>query len=337
MMMRLNEMMEEYWQAGWLVSAATWDERATGAACGRDYRLLLLRGDAVLSDTADRSGSTTSLEQLGVDRETALSVRAFLHAPTHPLAAVVLPNVRKTLLLMPVAGSIGGEGIGLLPRADGDTVGRVLERSLGDRVRWLTARGRALRATRREDEEDGIEQLVENALRLVDHRVDGAKTVTVRNRRELSMQLCAFSELLHAFLDGTPQAEAPPQPFPVAYAFHGTLCFSHVAWMMLCFVVGQRRALSPTRYPVAQAVDHERLLPMIEIKAGNRTLLPSEWRECAAMARQLGMFFDIRRTRSRILVRLCPLVPASEKEFAVRASLRIDRSEKISPEDERSP
>jgi hypothetical protein len=63
---------------------------------------------------------------------------------------------------------------------------------------------------------------------------------------------------------------------------------------------------------------------MIEIAAGNRTRLPDEWRECARMAEHLGMFFDVRRTRHSILVRLCPLVPASAREFAVRVPSAIE-------------
>lgn len=312
-----KEWMLETPFAPWLVEVVAGAKEQTGAVCGRDFDLVLLRDDRVLSYTADTEGKTETLEQLEYLGETLpLRMASFLHAPTHRLAAAVLPDQQHVLVVLPAVGDLGGEGLVLLPRADGATVGRVLDRAFGGEVCWLTERP-ASRSTKGKECEDALEQLVQNGLRLLDHRMGEARVLPVRDRRKMSLYLYALQDMLCLFLDGAMPSNTPT-PFPIAYPFHGSLCPAHAAWMVLCFVLGQRRLLPSKLHPVRQVADHERLLPMIEIAAGNRTRLPDEWRECARMAEHLGMFFDVRRTRHSILVRLCPLVPASEREFAVR-------------------
>lgn len=304
----------------WMVETALQTERGSGLACGRDYDLLLLRGDTVISYTADVAGQTDNLSQIG-EMDDALLARivSFLHEPTHELAAAVLPNEQRVAVVLPAAGDVGGEGLVLLPHADKATVGRVLDRAFDRETCWLTDPPTSC-GTKASACEVALEHLLRSGLRLLDRHMGSARMLPVRDRRNMSLYLCALHDLLRTFWDGAPPADRL-RPFPIAYPFHGTFCPAHAAWMALCFAVGLKRLLPPERYPSRSVADHERLLPMIEIAAGNRTRLPDEWRECARMAEHLGMFFDVRRTRHSILVRLCPLVPASEREFAVRAAL----------------
>lgn len=309
--------------AAWLVEAVAQTEERTGVVCGRDFDLALVRNDRVLSYTADATGQAQELAQLEIlDATIAARISAFLSEPTHELAAAVLPDEQRAVVVLPAVGDLGGEGVLLLPRADKATVGRVLDRAFGGEVRWLTDPPIS-RGVRKAMCEGALEQLVQSGLRVLDRRIGAARALPVRDRRTMSLYLYALQDMLCLFLDGALPSETP-RPFPIAYLFRGTICPAHAAWMVLCFVMGQRRLLPSKRYPLRAVADHERLLPMIEIAAGNRTRLPDEWRECARMAEHLGMFFDVRRTRHSILVRLCPLVPASAREFAVRVPSAIE-------------
>ncbi len=303
---------------GWSEGADGGERWTDGLACGRDYELMLLRGDRVLSCTAGGTGRLGSLSpRAELDASAALRVSAFLREPTHELAALTLPNEQRTLVVLPATGDVGGEGVGILPLGDPSTVADVLDRAFGDRVLWLSERGET-RGAREDVDGDALERLLRNVLLLLDHHMGAAHELAVRDRCQMSHYMCAQGELLRVLLSGQ-RPSGSLRPFPIAYPFHGSFCPSRAAWMALCFAVGLMRALPPSRYPIALAADHERLLPMLEITAGNRTRLPEEWQECARMAERLGMFFDVRRTRSSILVRVCPLVPASEREFAIRA------------------
>ena len=330
--------MEHHWLSerktygAWLLRSNTSLENGNALSCGKDYDLLLLRGTHVLAYTADTGDTDATLDEWeDIGELLAERISAFLNAPTHDVAFVCLPARRRTLVLLPAVGALGGEGVGLLPRAESETVGYALSRALKDRVLWLTGQPALPKDTAcaENEEEVAIERLLQNALRLLDARTGSRRELAVRDRRQMSLYLCALGSLIGTFL-GERYISENPRPFPIAYPFYGTFCPAYAAWMMLCFIAGLLRVLPWHKYPLRSAADHERLLPMVEITAGNRTHLPNEWQECARMAEMLGMYFDVRRTRSSILVRLCPIVPASEKEFAVRSSLGYHFWEELS-------
>lgn len=312
-------MLELRAYTAWLIETVARADRKSALTCGKGYELMLLRGEKVLSYTGDAEGQTHALAEVAeIDESRLGQIAAFLNRPTHELAAVELPE-RRVLLLMPAAGPLGGEGLGIIPRVDRETILRVLDRSFSTRVCRLTPCRASTHDTPsgKESEEAAVEQLIQNGLRLLDGSMGASRELTVRDRRQMSLYLCAMGDLLGTFLDGYLPGEAPSS-FPIAYPMHGVFCPARAAWMLLCFAVGLRRTMPSAKHLLRNVSDHERLLPMVEITAGNRTRLPEEWQECLQMAERLGMFFDIRRTRSSVLVRLCPLIPASEREFAIR-------------------
>jgi hypothetical protein len=115
-MMKSSWMLELEHDARWLVETVASAERTLGLACGKDYDLLLLRGDRVLSYTVDATGQTETISQLGeIDGDLSARIASFLYAPSHDVAALVLPAQKRALLLLPAAGATGGAS-GLLAK-----------------------------------------------------------------------------------------------------------------------------------------------------------------------------------------------------------------------------
>ena len=268
-------------------------------ALGRDFELLLLDGDRLLSATGSEPPWSPAV---------AATIREYLSRPTADFAALCLPASDRVLLLSPCLQLGAGPGIALIPNVGAASVLRVLVHAFSDRVCIF-----------------GADAIKEQALRAVDeHTYEYLSSLLSRwrsvltlsdapqeiaDRRQLSSRvLSTFRMIEHALGVDIPATHLPEFPIPVAFCgnYHPATAF----WMQLLLILGLHRGFTDKIWDSARFLtDDELLLPAMEIPVGNRTPLPREWEECRRLARAKGMFFDVRRKRDAIRVRFCPMTP----------------------------
>lgn len=277
--------------------------------CGKTYELLLLIGDYILSAPNERRRSLTGHtlgEVYGLSKEDAARVCDFLCTPSHELMALALPDARRLLLVLPMPGLNGGEGVAILPDLDAQSLVRVLHHSFGGRV-CLTesALGMASRAVCERDEDTYVYlRRLLSAWRWLTY----GESIRIEDRRALSHHMQVTGSMVFSLL-GLSAEDMVSSSFPIPYPFCGSYHPARAAWLLLCLCCGLHRCLSKSLSSLTSVPDNERLLPMIELHVGNRTRTPSEWEECGRLAARYGMLFEVKRTRSTMRIALCPLTP----------------------------
>ena len=327
--MEMNEKdilrgLDEQLRQWLLVTRANERRTATCGGGGRCYELLLLRNEHIVSAPFEGKKRITGAhlsEALGLDEETAERVRHYLRSPSHEMMAMLLAARERTLLFAPMPGLSSGESVGFLLDLDAAATARVLAHSFSTAVAMDDEMRRLANTPMRETDEQ-VYMLVCQLLCLW-RRLVMAKDVGIRDRRELSRQLMLMGRLVLALLGEDCEYEG--ELFPFGYPFVGTYRTAPAAWMMLCLGCGLVRKFSSAFPRMHFAPERERLLPMLEIPAGNRTALPSEWLECSRVAEQYDMLFETRRQRDAVRVVLCPMTPLEEKSsfYSMRAGIEL--------------
>ncbi len=243
------------------------------------------------------------------------AIRDYLNCPVADFAALCLPE-RDRVLLLSSCQRVGAElGIALIPNVGAASMLRVLAHAFSDRVCILGADAKREQTLRAVDEHtyEYLSSLLSrwrSVLTLSDVPQE------IADRRQLSScVLSTFRMVEYALGIDIPATHLPEFPIPVAFAgnYHAATAF----WMQLLLILGLRRGF-PTKIwdSVRLLTDDELLLPALELAVGNRTPLPPEWEACSRLAREKGMFFDVRRKRDAIRVRFCPMTPhISPAEF----------------------
>ncbi|MBO5306087.1 MAG: hypothetical protein J6B12_04925, partial [Clostridia bacterium] len=241
--------------------------------------------------------------------------------PSHEMMAFLLPERERLLLLAPVPGLSSGESVGFMLDLDAAATARVLAHSFGTAVAMDDGVRNLAAAPMRETDEQAY-MLLCRLLR-VWRCLTSDKDVGIRDRRELSRRMMLTGELVLALLGD--DLEHKGEMFPFGYPFVGTYPTAPAAWMMLCLGCGLIRKFSSIISQMHFGPERERLLPMLEIPAGNRTVLPPEWQECSRIAEQYDMLFETRRQRDAVRVILCPMTPLEEKSsfYSMRAGIEL--------------
>ena len=296
---------------------------------GANYDMLLLKGDSVVSVMrhSDGSSAADTLGDIIGDAGVRLRVRQYLNAPRGDFYAVCLGDRDRVMLVSAVSGLSDGEGIAVVPHIGAHSMARTLCYSFEGRVESdasVTALGGA--PVRQSDEVTYlfIERLLSRWRLLVSGRLAWSQGVPIDDRRTLSRQMLATGRAVFAFL-GLNEEQMTADAFPVPYPFHGTYYPARAAWMMLCLYGGLCHSFSRAMGTLRVVMDNERLLPMIELTAGNRTPLPPEWDECSRVAERYGMLFEVKRVKNAVRVCLCPMTPSISPAafYALRAPVSV--------------
>lgn len=309
----------------WLLATRTRAHRTAARGKGeKPYELLLLHKGHIVSapfEGKDRITGGRLSEVLGLNDAMTERMHRYLASPSHEMMAFLLPERERLLLLAPVPGLSSGESVGFLLDLDAAATARVLAHSFSTAVAMDDEMRRLANTPMRETDEQ-VYMLVCQLLCLW-RRLVMAKDVGIRDRRELSRQLMLMGRLVLALLGEDCEYEG--ELFPFGYPFVGTYRTAPAAWMMLCLGCGLVRKFSSAFPRMHFAPERERLLPMLEIPAGNRTALPSEWLECSRVAERYDMLFETRRQRDAVRVVLCPMTPLEEKSsfYSMRAGIEL--------------
>ena len=280
---------------------------------GETFELLLIRGRALVfcSCPGKRSGAQTTWQQeLALDEACGARIEEYIREPDSDFLAVGLQESNRVLLIAPVPGLADGEAIGLLVHIGAASVCRVLNHSFASVVRIDPSAHFACKGNIRTTDEVTyrfLARLVYDCRRLL-----GGAPIEVKDRRELSLRMQDAIALLLRFLGVESMPELPT--FPLAYPFVGQWSAARTAWMLLLvYAALHRRYGKDWPEHVKAEPDNEYLLPMLSFQAGNRARLPEELTMCVALAERYDMFFDVRKRKNRVLVRLCPLVMSTER------------------------
>lgn len=300
----------------------------TTPVLGVTYDLLLLQGDKILSAPTEGKKSITgkTLTQVyEIDEECAARVRHYLLMPNTDFFAIRLPCAERIALVAAIPTLSNGEGVAIVPRLDESSVARVLGYSFCRRVSLTDEITRLSEAPLRASDENiyvFLERLLRNWRCLM--YGDRSEGIWIEDRRMLSTQMQLTGRLLTTFF-GKSTGETETSLFPLPYPFGGRYYPARAAWMYLCFCCGLWRCL-PNAIPTLRYIpDNERLLPMVEIKMGNRSQLPSEWMACHASLERYGMLYEVTRTKSAVRIALCPITPELEPSvfYSLRASSAV--------------
>lgn len=299
-------------------------------AAGANYDMFLLRGERVVSvmRRSDASSDVNALDDVvGGDAGIRLRVCQYLNAPRGDFYAVALNGRDRVMLVSSVAGLSDGEGIAVVPHIGAHSMARTLCYSFAGRVE-LDASVTALGGARVRESDEAtylfIERLFLRWRLLVSGRLAWSQGVPIDDRRTLSRQMVATGRAVFAFL-GLDEAQMTVDTFPVPYPFNGTYYPARAAWLMLCLYGGLCRSFSRAMGTLRVVMDNERLLPMIELTAGHRTPMPSEWDECSRVAERYGMLFEANRAKNTVRVCLCPMTPNTSPAafYALRAPVSV--------------
>jgi hypothetical protein len=297
---------------------------------GANYDLYLLKGERVVSAmcrSRARSTAQTLADVVGEDKQAGPRACQYLNAPSSDFLAVALPAKDRIMLLSSVSGLADGEGIAVVPHIGAHSMARTLCYSFSGRVE-LGEDVRALGTSHLRECDEAtylfLERLLTRWRLLVGGRLAWSGGVSIDDRRALSRQLTATGRIMFSFL-GMDETRMTVGSFPLPYPFFGTYYPARAAWMMMCLYGGLRRSFANVMDSLRVVMDNERLLPMIELKTGNRAKMPPEWDECARVAERHGMFFEVKRMQNAVTVCLCPMTPNMSPAtfFAMRAPVSV--------------
>ncbi len=236
------------------------------------------------------------------------------------LHAIELPLRDRVAFVFPYAPPYARYAMALLPELPIAGVRRVVESGALFPLRTCSQGYTELQ--RKDEELYAYLSSLLSRVRLL-RAIEPQRCVEVSDRVELSEYLLDVVRLIERVFGCRLPIEGL-RPFPVRYPYAGILDLGQMRQMMLAFALGAFHAFSPrVLETICVKLDEHMLLPRVEFSVGNKTPLPPEWKLCKYMAKEQGMFFDVKRTRCAVHVRFCPLIPhTSPTEFySVRHSL----------------
>jgi hypothetical protein len=282
-------------------------EETARPICGKTYELFLLRGDLLLSSPGDSLGDVSGKEAaqgLKLSDTAAEQLRRYLAQPTRCCLAL-LNTEGRLLIVFPLPSMDQGEAVAILPASDAASLARVLLHSFESQVCW-SEEALALARGKGNSADEPTFMYLRTLMRLWQW-LCRAKDEHLEDRRELSAHMLQTAVWMRTLMGE--ERDSTDDIFPLPYPFVGTYRAVPAAWMMLCLGCGLHRCFSRVLETLRFVPDHECLLPMIEIRAGNRTVIPAEWRECERLAAKEGLYFEVKRAKGVIRVAFCPMTP----------------------------